>query len=315
MRNKTQNHLVIIGHKTPDTDTIASSIVYADFKNKTGEKASSFLTGKLNKETDFILNFLKIEKPKTIKNIADKNVVLMDHGNLIESVEGIEKANVIEVIDHHKMSGINTDAPIFYRAEPIGSASSIVAKIFKEKGIKINKKQAGLLLCGIISDTLKLTSPTTTDDDKKLSKELAKIANININDLAKKMFEAKSDISGESMEKIIETDYKEFNAGKIKFGFGVHETTCPDSINEKKDKIIMALIKKKTADKPDFMFFAVVDIIKQKSYLYLINEEERLIARKAFKADIKNDIAILDKVVSRKKQMVPPLLKLFSKNR
>lgn len=314
MKNKRQNRLVVIGHKNPDTDTVASSIVYADLKNKIREKADTFLTGKINKETDFVLNFLKIKKPSAIKNITGKKVVLVDHGNLMEAVDGIEKANIVEVIDHHKMSGVNTNEPIFYRTEPIGSASSIIAKIFKEKGIKINKKQAGLLLCGIISDTLKFTSPTSTDEDKKLSKELALVAGINIDDLAKKMFEAKSDIASASMKKIIEMDYKEFNAGKIKFGFGVCETTNPDSINKNKDKIISALIKKKEKDKPDFMFFAVVDIISQKSYLYLIGEKEKKTAKKAFDAKTQDNIAILDKIVSRKKQMVPPLLKLFSKN-
>lgn len=301
--------LTIVGHINPDTDTVTSSIVYSEFKNKQKQKTIPFLTGKLNKETEFVLDFFKVKKPSQIKNLAGKQIILVDHGNLKESVPGIEKAQIIEIIDHHKISGICTDEPILYRAEPTGSTSTIIAKIFKENRLVLNKKQAGLLLCGIISDTLNFTSPTTTGQDKKIAMGLAEISKIKANEMAEKMFAAKSDISGIKPEKIIETDYKTFQAGKKTFGFGVFETTNAETLDKIKQKIFKALQNKKNKNKLDILFFAAVDIIKQKSILYIIGNDEKQAAEKAFKIKISDDTAELKNIVSRKKQMIPPILK------
>jgi manganese-dependent inorganic pyrophosphatase len=306
------NQHIIAGHINPDTDSVVSSIVYSEFKNRKGQKATAILTGKPNKETEFVLNYFKIKKPQKIKTLAGKKVVLVDHGSLNEAYRGAEKAKIIEVIDHHKMSGISTPEPIFYRAEPIGSTSTIIAEISKENGLALNKNQAGLLLCGIISDTLKFTSPTTAARDKKIASELAKISKININAIAKKMFEAKSDISGKSADEIINADYKKFEAGKTIFGFGVCETTNPKFLLKKEKKIVMALEEKKTRDNLDLIFFAIIDILQQKSFLYLIGAEEKAIAKKCFGAKTGGDVAILQDIISRKKQMIPPIFKTLS---
>lgn len=303
---------IVISHTNPDTDAVVSSIVYAQCKNAKGLRAMARLPGRLNKETEFVLNYFKIKKPQEIKTLAGKKVILVDHSSTKETCKGIEKARIIEVIDHHKISGLITPEPIFYRTEPIGSTSTIVAKIFTEEKMPINKKQAGLLLCGIISDTLKFTSPTTAPCDKKIAFELAKISKININAIAKKMFEAKSSISGKSIDEIIGTDYNKFEASKTTFGFGVYETTNPESLLKKERGIIKALEKKKTCDNLDLIFFAVVDILKQKSFLYLAGDKEKAVAKKAFKEKMGGNSAILHGIVSRKKQMIPPILRALS---
>lgn len=304
--------LIIVGHTNPDTDTVISSIVYADFKNKQKQKAAPFLSGKLNKETKFILNFFKIKKPDQIKNLAGKQIILVDHGNPKESVHGIEHAEIKEIIDHHKMSGVFTNEPILYRAEPTGSTSSIIAKMFQENKLGLNKKQAGLLLCGIISDTLNFTSPTATPQDKKIAGELSKISKINIKEMAEKMFTAKSDIYGIKPKQIIETDYKTFQAGEKVFGFGVFETTNAETLNKIRTKIFEALRDKKTKDKLDLLFFAGVDIIKKKSILYIIGDAEKQVAEKAFKIKISSDTAELKNIISRKKQIIPSILKILN---
>jgi len=199
-----------------------------------------------------------------------------------------------------------------YRAEPVGSTCTVIASIFKENGVKPNKQQAGLLLCGIISDTLKFTSPTTTDTDKKIAEELEKISGIKINPLAEKMFEAKSDISKMSLEEIVNADYKIFEEQNTKLGFGVYETTNPKVFDSKKDNLVSLLTNKKTKENLNLIFFAVVDIIKQKSFLYLIGDSEKNIAQKAFGGKIDQNIMVLDKIVSRKKQMIPPILKAIA---
>lgn len=306
------NQYIIAGHINPDTDSVVSSIVYSEFKNKKGQKATACLAGRLNKETEFVLNYFKIKKPQKIKTLANKKVILVDHGSFNEAYRGIEKAEIVEVIDHHKMSGLVTAETIFYRTEPVGSTSAIIAKIFTEEKIPLNKKRAGLLLCGIISDTLNLTSPTTTTCDKKIAFELAKISKININAIAEKMFNAKSNLSGKSADEIISADYKKFEAGKATFGFGVCETTDPECLFKKEKIIIKALDEKKTRDNLDLIFFAIVDILKQKSFLYLVGEKEKNIAEKAFKTKTGGNSAILPGIVSRKKQMLPPILKILS---
>lgn len=246
--------IIIIGHKNPDTDSVVASLVFAEFLKKVKEPIIGFRDfkirvgrgGKLNKETEFVLNHFKQKKPALIKSLKNKEVFLVDHGDYTEAVEGIAKANILGVLDHHKLGGIKTILPVFYRAEPMGSSSSIVAKMFFENNLSLTKKTAGLLLAGILSDTLKFTSPTTTKKDKEIARILAKISKENINRLAKQLFEKKSDISGISPNELVSKDYKEYKEGKTSFGFGVWETISPkkNRRNERKDFLCFREVKK-----------------------------------------------------------------------
>ena len=303
--------IIVIGHKNPDTDTIVSAIVWAEFLNISGKKAKAYRAGELNFETKYVLTRFKQKAPALVGDLENKEVFLVDHGELKQSPEGIEKAKIIGVLDHHRLAGIATTEPTYYRCEPIGSTSSLIAKIFNETGKKINKKQASLLLSGIISDTLKFTSPTTTDEDKKIGKQLQKIAGININELANKMFESKSSLKGMSLEDILQKDYKEFEFGRQKIGIGVYETASVSAFDKMKSKIFDNLAKLKTQRKMDLIYFGVIDILKHEGFLYLIGEKEKEIAQKAFKGKIENNIMRVPGLVSRKKQMVPVLAKIL----
>ncbi len=311
-----------IGHKNPDTDSIIASIIFCEFIKKLKKPIAGFSTGiikavragELNNETKFVLKYFKQTPPLLMKNLKNKKVILIDHGDYEQAVGGIENAEIIGVIDHHKLGGIKTAEPIFYRAEPVGSTSTIIAKIFLENNLSFNKKTAGLLLAGILSDTLNLTSPTTTGDDKKIVKILNKIAKENISAFSRKMFEAKSDISGISPAKIVSSDYKEFKAGEINFGIGVWETTSPQKVKEIKNEIFDALNKLKKVRNMDLMFFVLVDIFKRNSEIFILGEKEKTIAEKVFRKEVKNNLLFLPGVVSRKKEILPPLLKFFEKN-
>ena len=187
----------ICGHKNPDTDSIVSAIVMEDYFKKLGEKAKAIRVGKINRETEFVLKQNKIKSPVLIKKLSGKEVFLVDHNELEQAGDGIDKAKIIGVLDHHRIGGgISTDGPIYFRVEPVGCTSTLIFKLFQEKEILLNKKQAFLLLCAILSDTLKFNSPTTTKEDIKIAKKLSEICKQNINNLAEKMFKAKSDISG-----------------------------------------------------------------------------------------------------------------------
>ncbi len=302
--------IYISGHKNPDTDTIVSSLVITDYFEKMGQKAKPVRLGKINKETEFVLKQIKIKSPALVKSLAKKQVFLVDHNEFGQAGDGIEQAEILGVLDHHKLKGdIKTEMPIYFRVEPIGSTASLIFKLFEEKGFALNKKQAFLLLCGIISDTLKLTSPTTTKEDIKIAKILAGISKQKINDLASGMFKAKSDISGMNLKELLVYDYKDFKEKEKNFGIGVCETTMPNSILENKEKILKLLVEIKKEKKKDLLFFGVIDILKKQCHLFIVGEEEKIVVEKAFKIKEKNNLIFLPGVVSRKKQIAPVIIK------
>lgn len=303
--------LIVIGHRNPDTDSIVSALVYAGFKRKMGQSAKAARAGSLNKESKFVLSYFNQRPPSLVKSVAKKRVILVDHGDSSQAVSGLDKAEILEIIDHHRIGDVRTVKPILYRAEPLGSTSTILAKLFKEKEVKMSRVQAGLLLAGIISDTLFFRSPTTTKEDIEISKTLSRISKIKPEIFAKKMFEAKSDLRGVSVKDIISKDFKKFEFGGIKFGISVFETTNPEKVKPLETKIFKALNGFKKERKQRFIFFLLIDILKQCSFLYLMGEEEKEIAKKAFLLKIDGQIVFLPGVVSRKKQVLPPLAKVI----
>jgi len=307
--------LIIVGHKNPDTDSVAAACALAEFLKKapkilpwfSGFKPIPSRIGPLNKETKFIFNYFQKSVPCLIKNVKNKNVFLVDHNEHGQAADGIEKADVLGVIDHHSLGGMETASPIFYYAEPVGSASTIIAKMFLKNDISLSRKTAGILLAAILSDTLKFTSPTTIPEDKNIAKILAAISKEDIGELSQKMFEAKSDLRGIPVQKLISQDYKEFKVKKISFGIGVLETVNPTQAEEKKKEIFSSLAQFKKKRKMDLIFFVLVDILKKNSKIFLLGEKEKLTAEKAFKKKSEGDFLFLPGIVSRKKQMIPPL--------
>lgn len=304
---------IVIGHKNPDTDSIVSSIVAADYlKNVTKQEAVPNRAGNLNNETKFVLTKFKIAVPSLFRGVKGKDrVTLVDHNETSQIAENLSFSQVERIIDHHKVQ-VATETPISCRMEPIGSTSSLLFKMYQEAGKKISPTNAKLMLAGVLSDTLNLTSPTTTEEDKKIVKELNKIAKLNISEFVKEMFAAKSSLKGISIKDIISLDYKIFEMGKNRVGIGTWETTNPEVVNEKKEEIVKALGEKKQSEKLDYIFFMVVDIIKQNCFMYIITEKEKALAEKVFKGKVANDLMILSGVVSRKKQIVPPLTEELS---
>ena len=296
----------VIGHKNPDTDSVVSAIVFSKYL---GNGAVPAIAGELNRETKFVLDFLKEKKPEVLKKApVNSKFYLVDHGGLEQSITGINPEDILGVVDHHQMFGLTTVEPLFYRAEAIGSTATLLAKMFKEKGKKIDKKNAGLLLSGIISDTLNLTSKTATIEDKKVAKELAKISGINTKELAQKMFEAKSDISGMSIKDIVLSDYKEYKHLGKNIGIGVFETVLTTPFKGKDDKILEVLINIKQETKSDFVFFGLVDILKKETLFYLLSDKEAGVCKKAFGVS-GNRVVLLKGITSRKKQLVPYIFK------
>ena len=197
--------ILVFGHKNPDTDAICSSLVMADLQTKIrGEEVISCRLGNLNEETKYALNYFKVEEPKLIEKVDEgQRVILVDHNEFTQSVEGIEKAKIEAVVDHHRINNFKTSEPLFYYAQPVGCTSTVLFELYNTNNIKIEQQIAGLMLSAIISDTLLLKSPTTTDKDKKAVEELAKIANVDISKYGLDMLKAGTDLDKYTEDELI----------------------------------------------------------------------------------------------------------------
>ncbi len=236
-----------------------------------------------------------------------KKVILVDHNERSQTVKGIEEAEIIEIIDHHKLGDIQTMAPIFFKNEPVGCTSTIIAQMFFESGIMPSKKSAGIMCAAIISDTLNFKSPTSTYTDRMIADKLAEIANLPIDDFAVKMFKAGSTLHGKSPEEIINNDFKEFKAGKYTIGISQVYTMDYHIQQEEIYPQLVEFMEKYCAEHNySLLILLVTDVMGTGSEMLFAGEEIDLVA-KAFKVDIQGNCIYLPEVVSRKKQVIPAL--------
>lgn len=235
-----------------------------------------------------------------------KKVIQVDHNERGQSVDGLEDAEVLEIIDHHRVADIQTNNPIYFRNEPIGSTSSIVAKCFFENGIRPSRKAAGLLCGAIISDTLLFRSPTCTPQDKHICKKLAEIAGINIEEFAKEMFKAGTSLKGKTVEQIFNQDFKPFSIEDTKVGIAQVNTMDIEGFMPLKDEMLTYMETKAKEANLDMVMLLLTDILNEGSQI-LVTGNKPEIVEKAFNITIENNEAFLPGVLSRKKQVVPPI--------
>ena len=299
--------MLIFGHKSPDTDTICSSIVMSDFQKKLGKKVKPVRLGEINKETKFALNYFGFDAPELINSVSEgQEVILVDHNEFSQSVDGIENAKIRMVVDHHRVCDFNTAEPLYYRAEPVGCTNTILLKMYKENGFEIDKKLAGLMLSAIISDTLLLKSPTKTDEDEKAVKELAKIADVDYMSYGLEMLKAGTDLSDYTAEELIALDCKkcELKDKKAKVA-QVNTADIPEMMKRKSE--FEKAIKKDIEDNDlDLFVFAITDIINSNSQAIVLGKETKIF-EKGFNKTLEDNTAFLPGVVSRKKQILPVL--------
>ncbi len=307
------DEIIVIGHKNPDTDSVVAAKMYSILMEKKGKKSFPRIAGDVNQETKFIFSHFKEEIPKKVtkKEIDERKFFLVDHNDIEQSVA--KKESICGVLDHHQLSGFKTDTPLYFRIEPIGSTSTLVYKIMKEGNKTVNEKEAGLILSGIISDTLNLSSPTTTEEDIDSYNELSEISGIDPNKFAKKMFDAKSDFSGKSIKDIIYADLKTFEFGGHKIGIGVSETTSTSYFEKNIEELVTSLKEVKNNEKYEAFFFGVVDIMNKNTLLFPAGEDEKNVIEKVFQGEKRNAYFFLKGVSSRKKQISPLLSKYYEK--
>ena len=296
--------LIVFGHKSPDTDTICSSIVMADLQTKIrGEKVVSCRLGEINEETKFALKKFNAEEPKLIEKVEEgQRVILVDHNEFSQSVEGIENAKIEAVVDHHRINNFETAEPLFYYAQPVGCTSTILFELYKANNIEIPAQMAGLMLSAIISDTLLLKSPTTTEKDKKALAELAKIADIDVNIYGLDMLKAGTNLDKYTEDELIRLDAKKIEKEDIKYVIAQVNTVSIPDVLKRKAKIEQEINKEILAKGLSLFVFVITDIVNSNSEAIVLGDRVDAIS-KAY--EVNDNIAVMPGVVSRKKQVLP----------
>ncbi|WP_303002438.1 manganese-dependent inorganic pyrophosphatase [uncultured Dialister sp.] len=307
----------VTGHKSPDTDSIAAAISYSYLKRQLGMDAVAARAGEPNKETKFALDYFKVEAPVLLTNVARKSeedektkLILVDHNESKQCVDGIKDAEVLELIDHHRLGDFETESPIFILIRPVGCVNTVIYGLYKQNGVKPSKEVAGMMLSAIISDTVLFRSPTCTEEDKKAVKELAEIAGVDYEKYGMDMLKAGADISDYSAEKLAHNDTKEFEAGGKTFSCGQISVMDVEPINAKKADIMKALEATKAEKNYEASYLMVTNILTEDTYLWFTEGAEAA-AEKAFGKKAENGMVYLPKVMSRKKQVAPFLLKVY----
>ena len=301
------NKTLIFGHKNPDTDSIMSSMVMANFENKLGNEAIAVRLGNINKETEYVFNYLQIEKPELISDVEDgQNVILVDHNESTQSADNISNAKILKVIDHHTMNFV---APyqLYYRTEPVGCTATVLYKMYKEYDVEITKTIATLMLSAIISDTLLFKSPTYTPEDKVIAEKLAKIAEVDCEVYGKNLLKAGTDISEFTPEQVINIDSKLFEKGTKKFKIAQINTADIDDVFKNKAYFETAINNEIEKDNLDLYVFAATDILNSNSKIISLGRDSGIV-EKAYGVTLDDNTAMLENVVSRKKQMLPKIL-------
>jgi len=251
--------------------------------------------------------YLGILSRRHLLNPAKKKVILVDHNEYGQSVDGLDEAEILEVIDHHKIGDISTSLPISFRNMPVGSTNTIIYNMYKENNINIDNKIAGLMISGILSDTLMFKSPTTTEKDKTAVEELSSLLNLDVYDYSMQMFKAGTSLSGKTVEEVYYQDFKRFDIDSKKIGISqVFTLSIDDIMNHKNDYI--KFIDTTTSSKGYYLnIMAVTDIINEGSYLFYTSEKEKLV-KNIFELEKIYQGVYIPKCISRKKQIVPSII-------
>lgn len=304
--------ILIFGHKNPDTDSICSSMVKQILNTKDGkDNTEAVRLGKISKETQFILDYLGLEAPRLIEEVAEKQkVILVDHNEFIQSAKGIEKATIIGVVDHHKISNFETNEPLFFTSRPYGCTSTILYLDFVEKGIQIEKTEAILMLSAIISDTLLFKSPTTTKKDIAAAEHLEKIAGIDMKEYGLEMLKAGTSLDDLAATELLELDAKELDKNGTKMVIAQVNTVDIESVFNRQNELEEAINNYILKNSTDIYILAITDILNTNSELLVLGQRSDL-AEEAYGKNLVDNRMFLEGVVSRKKQLVPQISEII----
>lgn len=300
----------VFGHKSPDTDSTGSPLIWAWYLSEIkGTPAEAKLLGEPNTEAAFVIDRWGFDKPEIIGDVAaDEPVVIVDTNNPAELPTSINDADILAIIDHHKLvGGLETKGPIDITIRPLACAATVMFDLMGDDAAKMPENIKGAMLSCILSDTLEFRSPTTTDHDKALAEKLAADLGVSIPDYAAEMFAAKSDVSAFSDAELLRMDSKEYGVGDTKFRVSVLETTAPAIVLDRKASLMETMTSVATEDGVDQVLLFVVDILNEEATLLVPNDLVKTVAEKSFGAAVSGDAVVLPGVMSRKKQIIPNL--------
>ena len=301
----------VFGHKSPDTDSTGSPILWAWYLNEVKKiTAEPRLLGTPNNEAAFVLKYWCLERPKVLESLTEGDpVVIVDTNNPNELPDNINACDIQAIIDHHKLvGGLESKSPIDITMRPLACTATIMIDLMgSEAAALMPSNIKGVALSCILSDTLEFRSPTTTDHDRTLATKLADDLRVSIPEYAAQMFAAKSDVSAFSDAELLRMDSKEFTVGELKLRVSVLETTSPATVMSRKASLMQTMATVAADDGVDHVLLFVVDILNTESTLLVPNLAVKAIAEASFSGNVKDDCLVLPGVVSRKKQIIPQL--------
>lgn len=299
----------VFGHKSPDTDSTGSPILWAWYMNEQGVAAAPKLLGEPNTEAAFMLERWNLEKPEIISDVAnDAAVVIVDTNNPAELPANINNADIQAIIDHHKLvGGLETKGPIDITVRPLACTATIMLDLMGDDAAKMPEAIKGAALTCILSDTMEFRSPTTTDHDRAVAENLAADLNIDIPSYAAEMFAAKSDVSSFSDAELLRMDSKEYEVDGTKFRVSVLETTAPAVVLDRQASLVESMVSVAEEDGVDQVLLFVIDILNEEATLLVPNDLVKGVAEKSFGATVSGDSVVLPGILSRKKQIIPNL--------
>lgn len=257
-------------------------------------------------------NYVGMISRRNLMNMQKKQVILVDHNEKSQAVDGIGEAEILEIIDHHRLGSLETVSPVYFRNQPLGCTSTIIYQMYQEQGVEIPKEIAGLLLSAIISDTLMFRSPTCTPLDKSVAKQLAEIADVDIEDHAKKMFRAGSDFKNKTTEEIFYQDFKIFHTEDCDFGVAQISAMSGEELEQIGEQLRPFLPQVLGGKRLNMVYVMLTDILEESSKIIFAGEDAGKILAHAFKKQEDADGILLDGIISRKKQMIPTLMNEMS---
>lgn len=301
---------LVFGHKSPDTDSTGSPIVWSWYLNKIkGVQAKPMVLGEPNTEALFMLDHWNLEKPEILTDlVADTKVVIVDTNNPAELPSNINEADITGIIDHHRLvAGLETRGPIEINIQPLACTATIMYKMIGKDWAQAPREVKGAALSCILSDTLEFRSPTTTQEDRAIAYALAEDLGVDIASYAADMFAAKSDVSAFSDEALLRMDSKEFELDGTNLRVSVLETTSPAPLLDRKDALMSAMPGVADEDGAAQVLLFIVDILNEEATLLVPNDMVRHIAEQSFGATVTGDTVVLPGIMSRKKQIIPNL--------
>ncbi|OCM76996.1 manganese-dependent inorganic pyrophosphatase [Streptococcus agalactiae] len=307
--------ILVFGHQNPDSDAIGSSVAFAYLaKEAWGLDTEAVALGTLNEETAYVLDYFGVQAPRVVESAKAEGVetvILTDHNEFQQSISDIKDVTVYGVVDHHRVANFETANPLYMRLEPVGSASSIVYRMFKENGVSVPKELAGLLLSGLISDTLLLKSPTTHASDIPVAKELAELAGVNLEEYGLEMLKAGTNLSSKTAAELIDIDAKTFELNGEAVRVAQVNTVDINDILARQEEIEVAIQEAIVTEGYSDFVLMITDIVNSNSEILALGSNMAKVEA-AFEFTLENNHAFLAGAVSRKKQVVPQLTESYN---